>query len=133
MTVMLVFGEPVDPDAFHDLVTGLDGEPDTSGRLRVSRGADHVWIHGPEGHRVYDPEDDAEYEEKLGSPPREDVTLELSRSPGSPELALEIAEAASRRWNLIVDNDEDGLFTPAELRTHPPGPSVFWTWPWGWA
>jgi len=133
--VILVFGEPVEPGEFHDAMRALGAvhDPETPERLRISRGQDHVWIYGPEGESVEDPEADAEYEEKLGVPPQGDVTLELSRSPGSPELAREIVEAAARRWKVIVDNEHDGLFTPAELRDHPPGPSVFWEWPWGWS
>lgn len=133
--VILVFGEPVEPDAFHALVHELGGVRDTEvpARLRVSRGADHVWVYGPEGESLEtDPDDEAAYEDKLGAPPRTEVSLELSRSPGSPELAREIAEAADRRWNVIVDNDQGGLYTVAELREDPPGPSVFWEWAWGW-
>lgn len=134
--VTLVFGEPVDPGEFHDLVHKLGGvrDPEPPGRLRLSRARDHVWIYGPEGEAIEtDPEDDAAYERKLGAPPVTEVTLELSRSPGSPALARDIFEAAATRWNVIADNDQGGLFTPTELRTHPPGPSIFWEWPWGWS
>lgn len=120
--IILVFADPVPPTTFHDFIHTLGGLRDAAvpTRLRLSRGRDHVWVDGPEGETVggSDVELEAEYELKLGNRPRADVTLELSRSGGSPALAMEVVEAAAGKWgSMVVDNGEEGgVFTVEELR-----------------
>lgn len=103
-------------------------------RLRLSRGRDHVWVYGPEGETAggEDLEQEAAYEKKLGAASQADVTLEMSRSAGSPRLALEIIEAVASRWKLVVDNNHEQLFTIEELHLRLGSSSIFWDWDWDW-
>lgn len=135
--VVLVFACAVEPQEFHDLVRGLGGEtdPGAAASVRLSQSADHVWVYGPEGESIGDdPDTDAMYERVLGGPAAADVTLDLSRSPGSPRLAMDIVEAAARRWRLAVDNTEGEVLTVDQLRERAVCfSSIFWKAPWDWS
>lgn len=106
----------------------------------LSRGSDHVWVYGPddlsdeddlEDDPGADAEEDAEYERLLGGPIVSGVTLEMSRSPGSPRLALEIVEAAAARgWPLVIDTGHGPLGLGALRDRAALSSSVFWEWPW---
>jgi hypothetical protein len=121
-SIILVFAEPILPSSFHDFIHSLGGarDPAMPTRLRLSHGRDHVWACGPDGETAgaTDVESEAEYDLKLGNRPRANVTLELSRSAGSPALAMEAVEAAVGKWgDVVVDNgDKGGVFTVEELR-----------------
>lgn len=141
-TVTVMFANAIDPGEFRELIQGLGGEvdPEMGADARLSSGRDHVWIYGPDdlsddGLDEFDPDADAEYERLLGGPIADGVTLEISRSPGSPRLALEIIEAAAARgWRLAVDNAENEVLTVDQLRDRAARfSSVFWEAPWDWA
>lgn len=145
-TVTMMFATAVGPAAFRELIRELGGEadPDVGTDARLSRGSDHVWVYGPhdltgEDDLEEDAEEeaeyeDAEYERLLGGPIVAGVTLELSRSPGSPRLALEIVEAAAARgWRFVVDTGHGELTLEALRERAARFSSVFWEWPWDWS
>lgn len=118
--IFLIFSDPVDEDEFLDLVVELGGV-----RLgeyedaRLSRERKHVWITtNEENIPGMEPEDALVYEAKLGRPPRREVILSISGTKGSDHVAMEIIEAAARRWQLIVDNNHGGLYTVDELHAY---------------
>lgn len=104
--IILVFADPVPPTTSHDSIHTLGGVRDAAvpTRLRLSRDRDHIWVYGPEGETVggSNVELEDEYELKLENRLRADVTLELSRSGGSPALAIEVVEAAAGKWGAVV-------------------------------
>ncbi|HEY8480369.1 MAG TPA: hypothetical protein VIL71_11105 [Spirillospora sp.] len=65
------------------------------------------------------PEVEAEHrlerEEKLGVTPRGVVELQMSGGVQADALAMEVIEAAARRWHVVVGDDHGGLHTVAEL------------------
>lgn len=127
-SLMLVFSEEVDPERFLDIVVELGGvrHPDEWVLGRLSRGSRHVWI--------YDDLDDLEVDElkmlegKLGGAIGTRVILNLSREEQTDQVALELIEAAARRWLVVVDNLDDRVFTVDELRARKESgaPYVFW-------
>ena len=131
-TVVLVCANAVSPDELRDLIRNLGGEadPDMGAAARLSRGRDHVWVYGPDPEDP-DPEADAQYERLLGGPIAADISLEISRSPGSPRMAMEIIEAAAARgWRFVVDNGYDVLTLAGLEERAGRFSSVFWEWPW---
>ncbi|KFZ04369.1 hypothetical protein V502_10204 [Pseudogymnoascus sp. VKM F-4520 (FW-2644)] len=129
---------PVSPTTVHDFIHTLGGVRDAAvpTRLRLSRGGDHVWVYGPEGENAggSDVELEAEYELKLGNRPTADVTLEMPRSGGGPELARDVVEAAVGRWGAwwwIMGRKVGCL----QLRSCGGGGGKgtgFRDWEWGW-
>lgn len=139
-TVTLMLADAIGSAEFREMIQHLGGEidPNTGTDARLSRGSDHVWMYGPDdlsdGDLEEDTELDAEYERILGGPVIAGVTLEISRSSGSPLLALEIIEFMTvRGWRLVVDNGEDEALTVDQLRERAAHfSSVFWKAPWDW-
>ncbi|GAA3972856.1 hypothetical protein GCM10023085_64100 [Actinomadura viridis] len=120
--VILVFADSVHPEEFLDLIEELGGvrRPDewTSGRL--SRERRHVWVTvAPSPDLEFEPEDLEEYERKLGAPMRAAVILSISTTKGSDAVAMEIFEAAARRWRTILDDNYGRYFSVDELRRYP--------------
>lgn len=116
--IFLIFGDSVDEDEFLDLLVELGGvRLDEDEDARLSRDKKHVWVTTDE-QKILDiePEDVEAYETKLGARARREVILSISSTKGSDRVAMEIIEAAARRWRLIVDNNLGGLFTVEELR-----------------
>lgn len=100
-------------------------------------GRNHIWVYGPDDiseDEEYDPDEDIEYEQLLGGPIAVDVSLDISRSPDSPGMALEVIEAAAAGGlRLVVDNG-DGPITLDTLRDRAARfSSVFWKAPWDYA
>lgn len=138
-SITLAFGNAISPAQLRELIESLGGEadPEMGADAILSRGRDHLWVYGPDdddGVWEYDPEDDVEYERLLGGPIADYVSFGISRSPGSPRLALEVIEAAvARGWRIIVDNGY-GPMTIETLRDRASRfSSVFWEAPWDWA
>lgn len=134
VAITLAFANAVGPAELRDLIRALGGEadPDMGADARLSRGSDHVWVYGPDtDDERFDPDEDTEYERLLGGPIEAEVRLHLSRSPGSPRLALEIVEAAAARgWRFVVDNEYGPLTLDAVRDLAVRSSSVFWEWPW---
>lgn len=130
--VVLVCGNAVSPQELRDLIQDLGGEadPEMGADAILSRGWNHVWVYGPEPE-ASDPEEDAECERLLGGPIRAEVSLEISRSSGSPRMAMEIVEAAAARgWRFVVANGYDVLTLDTLRERAASFSSVFWEWPW---
>ncbi len=127
-SLMLVFSEEVDPERFLDVVVELGGvrHPDEWVQGRLSRGPRHVWI--------YNDLDDLEVNEqkmleaKLGGTIGTRLIFNLSREEHTDQIALELIEAAARRWLVVVDNLDDRVFTVDELRARKESgePYLFW-------
>lgn len=124
--IILVLADRVDPEEFLDLIVGLGGvRQDEYEEGRLSRGNKHVWVTTDERKiPPIEPAEHAAYEAKLGAPARQQVILAISSTAGSDQVALEIIEAAARRWRLIVDNNLGGLYTVAELRALADSPGL---------
>jgi hypothetical protein len=121
--VLVIFADPVQPDEFLDLVEEVGGErtPDHWANGRLSRGWQHVWVTvPPDCNPYFEPEDLEQYEKKMGAPMLTWAQLAISSAKGSNALAMELIDAAARRWRLIVDNDHGGVFSVEELRAFPP-------------
>ncbi|MEU6038229.1 hypothetical protein ABZ801_22740 [Actinomadura sp. NPDC047616] len=121
--VLLIFADPVHPEEFLDLVEELGGvrRPDRWTNGRLSRGDRHVWVTvAPDSAPEFEPEDLVEYEKKLGAPMLALVELSISSTEGSDAVAMELIEAAARRWRTVVDNDHGEVFSVDELRGIPP-------------
>lgn len=141
-SVTVMSAHAIDPGEFRELIRDLGGEadPEMGADARLSRGRDHVWVYGPDDLSEDDPDDeiedteaDAEFERLLGGPIVSGVTLEISRSPGSPRLALEIIEAAAARgWRLAVDTGHEALALDALRGRAARFSSIFWEAPWEW-
>lgn len=137
-SITLAFANSISPAQLRELVESLGGEtdPDKPAGAILSRGRDQVWVSGPdEDDEVweYDPEDDIEYEQLLGGPIADYVSLAISRSPGSPRLAMELIEAAAAHgWRLIVDNGYGPMTLDALRERAARFSSVFWEAPWDW-
>jgi hypothetical protein len=120
--LILVFADYLDPAAFLGVVEELGGDrhPDewTDGRLCKYGGV--VWVTvDPEFLPELEVEHWLEYEQKLGVPARSLVEFLLSSDSASHAVAMDIINAAAKRWHLIVDDDHGGLHTVEELRQRP--------------
>lgn len=116
--VELLFGVPVDPDEFLDVVVALGGErhPDEWNDGRLVRDSRTVWI-------FVDPDEEPEpdqvflAEERLGAPIGRRVIIDCSKAEGSDRLALEVIEAAASRWPLVVDTLNGEVSLPDRIVT----------------
>jgi hypothetical protein len=119
--ILLISVERPDPEAFLDLVEDLGGErrPSEWVNGHIGRDGGHVWVTvDPESVPEIEVEHWLEHEAKLGATPHGVVELRMSGA-AADAIAMEIIEAASRRWKLIVDDDHGGLHTVEELRGLP--------------
>lgn len=116
-SIGLVFSEKIDLERFLDVVVALGGvrHPDEWVQGRLTRGDRHVWIYNADPGDLEPSELDA-LEGKLGEAIGTRVILNLSREEGTDRVALELVEAAARRWRVVVDNLVDRVFTVDELR-----------------
>lgn len=130
-SVVLVCANAVSPRELRELIEELGGEadPEMGADAILSRGWDHVWVYGPEPEP--DPEEDVECERLLGGPIKAEVSLGMSRSSGSPRMALEIAEAAAPRgWRFVVDNGYELVTLEMARERSARYSSVFWESSW---
>lgn len=120
--VELLLGVSVNRDDLLGMVVALGGTgPDEWNHATLERDERTVWV-------PCDPDEDPEPEseqvtlaaERLGAPIRTRARLEYSTvREGSDRLALEVIEAAARRWPLIVDTLRGYLPVSERLVTVP--------------
>lgn len=103
-TVELLLGVHVERDEFLDVVATLGGEryPDEWTDGQLSRDSRTVWI-SVDPPDESEPEDVASAEQLLGGPIGTRVLIQCSKAVRSDRLALEVIEAAARRWPLVID------------------------------
>ncbi|MFG2085535.1 hypothetical protein [Spirillospora sp. NPDC048824] len=127
-TILLISAEQPDPETFLDLIDDLGGErrPNEWVNGHIRRDDAHIWVTvDPDSVPEIEAEHRLEYEEKLGVTPHGVVEVRMSGGVRADAIAMEIIEAAARRWRLIVDDDHGGLHTVAELRGYPEGKLPF--------
>lgn len=118
VAVELLFGVRVDREEFIDMVVALGGVrgPGPVNDATLARGERAVWMFVDPGEEP-DPEQVLLAEERLGGPVATRVILDCSSVEGSDRLALEVIEAAARRWPLLVDTLNGDLPTSETLVT----------------
>ncbi|GLZ08933.1 hypothetical protein Acsp03_63990 [Actinomadura sp. NBRC 104412] len=124
--ILLVSDTVIDPERFLDVIERMGGlrRPTEWYNGQLSRGQAHVSVLvDPDLVPDVDVEQWVRYDEKLGATARSLVALELAGP--SEALAMEVVEAASEHWHLIVDDDHGRLFTIDELRAYPPSKLPF--------
>lgn len=83
---------------------------------RVSRGARHVWLYlATEELENRDAEEIAAITGKLGAPPAACILLDVSRTEGSEQLAIEFACAVAKRRRVALDDLHGHVFSSEEL------------------
>lgn len=126
--ILLISAEQPDPEAFLGLIEDLGGQrrPNEWVNGHIRRDDAHIWVTAdPDSVPEIEVEYWLEHEEKLGVTPHGVVELRMSGGVRADALAMEIIEAAARRWRLIVDDDHGGLHTVEELREYPVGKLPF--------
>ncbi len=93
---------------------------------RISRGTCHIWIYLEEQEAFLGTQDAEEQDNpvgwelvrtKLGAKPQSAIEVEVSRVPGSQQLAVNFAILCASRWPCVaigVDINKD-VFTKEEL------------------
>jgi hypothetical protein len=119
--VLLIFADRVHPDEFLDLVEELGGvRPFEPRDGLLSRERRHVWVTVPPSTpSFFEVGDLEEYERKMGGPMLTWAQLSISRTKGSDAVAMELIDAAARRWRMVVDNDRGKVSSVEELRGFP--------------
>jgi hypothetical protein len=111
--------EPAEPELAR-LIADLGGEirPNAWTAARLTRGGGRtVWVDlAEQSFRAFTPADRAEFEGRLGAPIRGEVILHVSNARGGDQVALDIIEAASRRWRFVVHDGWGNTLTVDELR-----------------
>lgn len=83
---------------------------------RFSRGYQHVWIAlDHRGFNDYQTHEIEVFTQMLSGKPQTHIVLEISRETGSQQLAVELACAFAERWQCIVDNLLDRVFSSQDL------------------
>lgn len=105
-TILVVFSTRQAVEDFLDVVESLGGtaQPHERPVAQLSRGDSHVWVYSVEPDEASEEAEVAVQESQLGESPDSEIILEFPVERGSKLLALELIEAAYRRWNLVVDN-----------------------------
>ncbi len=106
---------------------GARADPHRASVGRLSEGNRHVWI-GIDNT----PLEDFERHELdvvtrlLGDTPRTLISLEISWSSGSQQLAIRFALAAAKHWPCVVDDGYDRIYTPQQLEEMHQTGATFW-------
>ena len=121
--VALITNEVIEPGEFRAFLQqeGATLAPDNSFDGRISAGDKHVWIALDNSSlRYYDEDEELADElrtltELLGDKPRTNIVLEISRTEGSEQLAINFACEFAKRWKCVVDDLRGKIYSSKEL------------------
>ena len=99
------------------ITLGAELDSENSYRSRLSEGDSHVWIFF--SNRTLDEFDNLDEKNKikqsLHGDARTCIILEMSKKASSEKLAIKLALAFSERWNCIVYNLLDTIYSKKDL------------------
>ena len=83
---------------------------------RVSLHDKHVWVSLDNRLlKEYEADEMVLVTQKLEGPPQSHILLDVSRTEGSEQLAVEFACVCARKWPCVVYNVQDKVWSAAEL------------------
>jgi len=84
----------------------------------VLNGEGQVWIDLVENAiDEYEPEDIEKLHDALGASPKTFICLEISRNPGSGQLAIFIAKVFMKQWYSVIDDLYENIYTSDDLHS----------------
>ncbi len=119
--VALFFNAAISPKEFAMTLLSKGGVMDPKSEMegQVSRGSRHVWVflQSPDLRQLEEPIA-SEVTSALGGRPQTNLVMEISRHPGSDELAVELASAFAAQWPVVAHNLRvpGRIFTPLEIQ-----------------
>jgi hypothetical protein len=114
----LVSSREIKVQEFFDVLRQLGGVIDDAEALagRLSQGDKHVWVSLD--NSLLNEYEAAEIEQislKLGGQPQSHILLDVSRTEGSEQLAVEFASMCAERWPCVVYNLRDNVISATDV------------------
>ncbi len=95
---------------------GILLHPDNVYDGRISRGNTHVWMVLDNTElENFNADEMKLITQKLTAKPQTHILLDVSKTPGSEELALEFACKFAKRWSCIVYDSNYNIYSTQEL------------------
>ncbi len=116
--ISLISSDEIQPAEFLDFLeySGALIKPDTIYNGRFSRENSHVWV-SLDNHELtnFDPDEITLITQKLTAKPQTHILLDVSKTPGSRQLALEFVYKFAKQWSCVVYDSYEKLYSVEEL------------------
>ena len=114
----LISSRAMKAQEFFDVLRAVGGVVENADALegRISRGEQHVWIALDNSLlKDYEANEVELISQKLGGKPQSHILLDVSRTEGSEQLAVDFAFACMARWPCVVYNLCDTVFSAKDV------------------
>ncbi|MBG1258751.1 hypothetical protein [Nostoc commune] len=116
--ISLISSAEIKPGEFLSFLqySGVLLHPDNVYDGRISRNNTHVWIVLDNTElKNFNPDEIELITQKLTAKPQTHILLDVSKTSGSEQLALEFACQVAKKWSCIVYNSNYKIYSPQEL------------------
>lgn len=116
--ISLISSAEIKPEEFLSFLqySGVLLHPDNVYDGRISRNNTHVWIVLDNTElKNFNPDEIELITQKLTAKPQTHILLDVSKTSGSEQLALEFACQVAKKWSCIVYNSNYEIYSPQEL------------------
>ncbi len=116
--ISLISNSEIKPEEFLDFLnsSGVILNPDHIYDGRISQGDRHIWIALDNSElKNFEVEEIELITQKLAGRPKTHILLDISQTPGSKQLAIDFASKFAERWNCIMYESGNCLYSPLEL------------------
>ncbi len=116
--ISLISSAEIKPGEFLNFLqySGVLLHPDNVYDGRISRDNTHVWIVLDNTElKNFHPDEIELITQKLTAKPQTHILLDVSKTSGSEQLALEFACQFAKRWSCVVYDTSQRVYSPEEL------------------
>ncbi|MBD2774741.1 hypothetical protein [Iningainema tapete] len=116
--ISLISSADVKPEEFENFLqqVGAVLHPDNLYDGRLSKGNINVWIALDNSELTnFDVEEIELITQRLGGSPKTHILLDVSKKPGSEKIALEFACNFATKWNCVIYDSNQKVYSTQEL------------------
>ncbi len=115
--ISLISSTAITPEEFAYFLHygGVQQENDNIYDGRLSDGDLHVWIALDNRElQIFEEDEIKLITKKLGGVPVTHILLDISETPGSEKLAIDLARVFAQKWNCVIYESRERIYSPQE-------------------